>query len=139
VRLVATFPVAGKGRVTGLRQAPEKGTLSPRLKAAIGWVAAREDRAWYALAVARDRLRAVGLTDDQIFALDGDQNDLPDRERAALAVVRKLAVSGAVVTDADIEGLRKVFTDREVAEVVHHTCNAAFFDRLTEAANLPLD
>jgi hypothetical protein len=44
-----------------------------------------------------------------------------------------------IVADADIEGLRKVYSDREVAEIVFHTCNAAFFDRITEAANLPLD
>jgi alkylhydroperoxidase family enzyme len=139
VRLLATFPKASRGRVAGLTAAAEKGTLSPRLKAAIAWAAAREDRAWYALAVARDRLKALGLTEDQVFALDAERNDLPERERRAVAFARKLTVGPSTVTDADVEALRKVFTDREVAEVVHHTCNAAFFNRLTEAANLPLD
>jgi hypothetical protein len=39
----------------------------------------------------------------------------------------------------DVEGLRTVFSDHGVAEVVYQACDAAFFDRLTEAANLPLD
>jgi alkylhydroperoxidase family enzyme len=139
VRLLAVFPKASKGRAANLKAAMDKGNLNPRLKAAIAWAAAREDRAWYALAVARDRLKAAGLTDDQIFALDGDTNDLPARERQAVAFARKLTVAPATVTDLDVEGLRKVFTDHEVAEVVYHTCNAAFFDRATEAARLPLD
>ncbi|MDB5313346.1 MAG: Carboxymuconolactone decarboxylase family protein [Gemmataceae bacterium] len=138
-QLLATFPKASRGRVAGLKTAAEKGTLSPRLKAAIAWATAREDRAWYALAVARERLKAVGLSDDQIFALDGEKNDLPERERQAVAFARKLTVAPAYVTDTDVEGLRKVFTDKEVAEIVYHTCNAAFFDRVTEAASLPLD
>jgi alkylhydroperoxidase family enzyme len=139
VRLLATFPRAGKSRVTGLTAAAAKGCLSPRLKAAIAWAAAREDRAWYALAVARDRLKALGLSDDEVFALDTDTNVLPARERLAVAFARKLTVGPSTVTDADVEAVRKVFTDREVAEVVYHTCNAAFFDRLTETADLPLD
>jgi alkylhydroperoxidase family enzyme len=138
VKLLATFPKAGKARVDGVRACVEKGSLSPKLKAAVAWAAAREDRAWYALAVARERLKALGLSDDQIFALDrGD--GLTPAEAKAVAFARKLAVAPATVTDADVEGLRGPFTDHEVAEIVHHACTAAFFDRLTEAAKLPLD
>ena len=43
------------------------------------------------------------------------------------------------VTDAMVERCRKSFKDAEVAEIVYHTCNAAFFDRLTEVARLPLE
>ncbi len=138
-RLLATFPKAGKARAEGVRAAAAKGALSPRLRAEIAWAAARADRAWYALAVARDRLRAVGFTDDQVFALDGDGKDLPEAERAAVAFARKLTAAPATVTDADVEGLRRLLTDKQVAEVVHQVCTAAFFDRVTEAAGLPLD
>ncbi|HYH67236.1 MAG TPA: hypothetical protein VD866_21245, partial [Urbifossiella sp.] len=138
-KLLAVFPNSTKGRAAGLKVATEGGKLSPRLKAGIAWVAAREDRAWYALAVARDRLKATGLTDDQVFGLDADAAALPEKERKALAFARKLSAAPATVTDADVEALRKEFTDFEVAEVVHHVCNAAFFDRVTESARLPLD
>ena len=43
------------------------------------------------------------------------------------------------VTDDDFAGLRKSFSDVQVAEVVHRICEAAFFDRVTEAAQLPLE
>lgn len=138
-KLLAVFPGSMKGRAAGLKAGMEGGKLSPRLKAGVAWVAAREDRAWYALAVARDRLKATGMTDDQIFALDGDATVLPEKERRALAFARKLSAAPATVTDADVEALRKEFTDFEVAELVHHVCNAAFFDRVTETARLPLD
>ena len=39
----------------------------------------------------------------------------------------------------DIEGLRKHYPDQEVAEIVYHVTQAAFFDRLTEAAGLRLE
>ena len=85
VRLLATFPKSAKGRVDGIKAAAEKGTLNPRLKAEIAWASARTDRAWYALAVARDRLKGVGFTEDQMFALDGESTDLPVAERSVVA------------------------------------------------------
>ena len=89
--------------------------------------------------MARDRLKAAGLTDDQVFGLDGDAAALPEKERRRWRSPGSCPPRPATVTDTDVEALRKEFTDFEVAEVVHHVCNAAFFDRATEAARLPLD
>lgn len=136
---LATFPRSSKGRVAGIKAGMEKGTLSPKLSAEIAWVAARNDRAWYALAIARDRLKKAGLTEDQIFELDGDRKQLPEAEQAALALVETLAVAPWKVTDEMVERCRKSFKDGQVGEIFHHTCNAAFFDRVTEVAKLPFD
>jgi alkylhydroperoxidase family enzyme len=137
--LLATFPKAMKGRVAGLKAGMEKGNLSPKLKAQIAWVAARNDRAWYALAVARDRLAKAGVSGADVWKLDGDRADLTEAERAALALVEVLTVAPWRVTDGTVERCRKSFKDTEVAEIVHHACNAAFFDRVTETARLPFD
>jgi alkylhydroperoxidase family enzyme len=139
VRLLASFPKAGKAWVAQTDHARTKGRLAPKLRAEIAWVAARNDRAWYALGDAKRRLLALGLDDDAIYALDGPGGSVTPAERAALALARKLTVDPALITDADIEGLRKLFPDREVAEVVYHVTQAAFFDRLTEAAGLRLE
>ncbi len=64
---------------------------------------------------------------------------MPRPERAALALACKLTVEPALITDADIERLRKLYPDQEVAEIVYHVTQAAFFDRLTEAAGLRLE
>lgn len=139
VRLLAAFPRSSATRVGGFKNAAEKGLLPARVQAEIAWTSARVDRAWYALGTAQARLKALGFTDDQIFALDGDGKDLPESERAAIAFARKLSMAPATVSDADVEGLRKLFKDKEVAEIVHGVCNAAFFNRVTEAAQLPLE
>ena len=128
-----------RGRVAGLKAGMEKGTLSQKLSAELAWVAARNDRAWYALAIARERLKKAGLTDDQIFALDGDRKQLPESEQAALVLVVTLTVAPWKVTDEMVERCRKSFKDGEVGEIFHHACNAAFFDRVTEVARIPFD
>ncbi|MCS7017273.1 MAG: hypothetical protein NZM42_14300 [Gemmatales bacterium] len=139
VRLLAHFPKAGPARVISLRAAAEKGALSPRLKAQIAWIAAREDRAWYALGHAKARLKTLGLDEQEIHTFDKDSTKLSPAERSAFALVRKLALSPALVTDSDVAELRTHFKDQEVAELIYHVCNAAFFNRLTEAAGLQLE
>jgi hypothetical protein len=139
VRLLARFPQSGVPRAASLRTAEEKGVLSPVLKGRIAWVAARHDRAWYALGQAQRQLRALGQSDDAIFALDGDGASLPVADREALAFVRKLTVAPQRITDDDIAHLREHYADAAVAEIVYRVTNAAFLNRVTEAAALPLE
>ena len=133
------FPKAGKAWVSQTYYSQTKGRLSPMLKAQIAYVAARNDRAWYALGHAQERLTELGLSEDAITALDHPNDSTPAPQRAALALARKLTVDPALITDADIEGLRKLYSDHEVAEIVYQVTQAAFFDRLTEAAGLRLE
>jgi alkylhydroperoxidase family enzyme len=137
--LLANFPKSMKGRVTGLRNAMDKGNLSAKLKGQIAWVAARHDRAWYALSVAREQLAKAGVSEGDIWKLDGDRKHLTEGEQAALTLAETLTVAPWAVTDEMVERCRKHFKDAEVAEIVYRACNAAFFDRVTEVARLPLD
>jgi alkylhydroperoxidase family enzyme len=136
VRLLANFPKGGKAWVAQTYHSQTKGRLSPKLKAEIAYVAARNDRAWYALGHARERLKELGIDED---AIDHPTESIPQGERAVFAVARKITVDPALITDADIAGLRKHYSDYEVAEIVYHATQAAFFDRLTEAAGLRLE
>jgi alkylhydroperoxidase family enzyme len=139
VRLLADFPKGGKAWVAQTHSSETKGRLAPGLKAEIAYVAARNDRAWYALGHAIRRLKDLGLDDAAIDALDRPGDSTPQPERMALALARKITVDPALITDADIEGLRQHYSDHEVAEIVYHATQAAFFDRLTEAAGLRLE
>jgi alkylhydroperoxidase family enzyme len=139
VRLLANFPKAGIGRVVSLRLAEQKGSLSPRLKAQIAWIAARHDRAWYALGQAKCRLQSLGISDDEIYRLDSSWDSYSPAERTVFSLARKLTVHPHSVGDEDIAALRKLYSDRQVAELVYQLCNAAFFDRLTEACGLQLE
>jgi alkylhydroperoxidase family enzyme len=136
IRLLAHFPGVGADRAEILRAVERDGTLDPLLRARACWVAARHDRAWYALEHSRRRLRDLGQSDDEIFALDESPDRLPQADRLALAFARLLTVDPALVTDADVARLREHFSDHQVAELIAVVAEAAFFNRLTEAAGL---
>jgi alkylhydroperoxidase family enzyme len=139
VRLLANFPKAGPPKILGLRAAEEKGTLDKRLRAKVWWIAARQDRAWYALGQARARLLHLKVSEKEIWSLDGAWDGCSAGERAAFSLARKVTATPHKITDDDIAVLRKHYSDGEVAELVYQLCTAAFFDRLTEAAGLQLE
>ena len=141
VRLLANFPKAGAARIVMHLASEEKGHLDAPLRARIAYLAARHDRAWYAVDQAAKRLHALGQTDEQIAALADPATapSLTPADRAALAFAVKLTVSPAAITDNDIEGLRKSYDDKQVAEIVHLVTEAAFFDRVTETAGLRIE
>lgn len=139
VRLLAHFPGQGKARILSQRTAEEKGDLTPLLKAQVAWIVARQDRAWYAAARAKARLKELGQTDDQVYRLDGDWSAYTPAERALFAVARKLAASPMVLTDADVAEALKRTGPREVVQLVSYVTTCASFDRITEAAGLRAD
>lgn len=139
IRLLGNFPKGGKSLAGSIYRAQTKGKLTPLLKAKIAWVGARNDRAWYALGHAKRRLNELGLTDDQIFTGDPTELASTPAEQAALALVRKITVDPALVSDTDVAAVRKHFSDSETAEVVYLATQAAAFDRVTEAAGLRLE
>jgi alkylhydroperoxidase family enzyme len=139
VRLLANFPKGGQAWIAQTYYSQTKGRLSPKLKAEIAYATARYDRAWYALGHARTRLKDLGLNDDAIDGLDHPGDSITQSERSVMALARKITVDPALITDADIESVRKHYSDHEVAEIVYHVTQAAFFDRLTEAAGLRLE
>ena len=104
----------------------------------IAYTAARHDRAWYALGQAVQRLMNEGLTHEQIIALDNPEDLSDEKDRETLLFARTITVDPAQITDADFAVMRKLFSDKEVAEILYQTTQAAFFNRLTEAANLQL-
>ncbi len=141
VRLLANFPEAGKARILSVTAAasPDKGVLDPTLRAQIAWIAARQDRAWYAAGHARRRLHDLGQSDDAVFALDAPDDRFDAGRKAVFHLAKKLTADPAMVTDADVAAVRGHLGDRETAEVVYFVTVASFFDRVTEAAGLSLE
>jgi alkylhydroperoxidase family enzyme len=136
VRLLATFPRDGVRVISSFRSTEEKGDLKPLLKARVSWIIARQDRAWYAAGLARQTLRALGQSDEQIAALDGDWSGFSPADRALFTVARKLAASPVVLTDEDVAQAVKLVGPRDVVQLVNYTTSRAAFDRITEAAGL---
>jgi alkylhydroperoxidase family enzyme len=139
VRLMANFPREGKNRIAGLRAANETGDLTPELKAQVSWIVARQDRAWYATAESQGRLKRLGVSDEQIYALDGSWEGFSEPQRAMFTVARKLAASPIVLTDNEVSEAIKQTSPREVTQLINYVTGRAFFNRLTEAAGLPVE
>ncbi|MFM2096781.1 MAG: hypothetical protein RIS70_3905 [Planctomycetota bacterium] len=139
-RLLAHYPVAGKRLVAAVLASQQSEELSPALQAKINWVTARQDRAWYLTALAHHELRALGVDETQIHALDGDLSkagSLPDaREQALLVVAKNLASAPIVLTDAEVAMAVEVAGPRAVTQVINYTCYRASLNRITEAAGL---
>jgi alkylhydroperoxidase family enzyme len=139
VLLLANFPREGASRVRSLVAAEQSGDLSAQLKAQVSWIVARQDRAWYATAEARQRLKQLGIPDEQIYALDGSWEGFSPAERSLFTVARKLAASPIVLTDQDVAEAVKANGPREVVQLISYVTGRAYFNRITEAAGLPAD
>ena len=137
-RLLANFPTSARSRIASTTSADTRGELSPVLKAQVSWIIARQDRAWYAAGLAKERLQELGQSQDEIYRLDGDWLDFSPVERAMFTVARKLAASPVVLTDADVDNAVKLVGPRDVVQLISYTANRASFDRITEAAGLQL-
>ena len=109
------------------------------MKAQVSWIVARQDRAWYATGLARQRLKELGQSDDQIYQLDGDWNGCTPTECSLFTLARKLAATPVVLTDAEVEEAVKLAGPRDVVQLISYTTNLASFDRITEAAGLALE
>lgn len=139
LRLLAVFPSEARRMSQSVKSAEEKGDLKPLLKAQVSWIIARQDRAWYATGLAQKRLRELGQTDDQIYSLDGDWKGFSPAERSLFTVARKLAATPVVLTDDDVNEALQQTSPRDVVQLVSYVTTRASFDRVTEAAGLPLD
>jgi hypothetical protein len=139
VRLLANFPVSGKSQISRLRAADERGDLKPLLKAQVSWIIARQDRAWYATGESMRRLKALGLSDEEIYKLDGNWSSYTPTERAMFTVAKNLAASPIVLTDNDVAQAVKLAGPRDVVQLITYVTNRASFNRITEAAGLRLE
>ncbi|MFM7074307.1 MAG: carboxymuconolactone decarboxylase family protein [Planctomycetota bacterium] len=136
VRLLANFPQSAPNRIRSVQLLEFGGDLPPLLKAKTAWVLARQDRAWYALGQARDALRRKGISDDEIYAMDETATPL---ERSLFRVARHLAASPVVLTDDEVADAVQLSGPRIVTQFIQYVTHRASFQRVTEAAGLPLE
>jgi hypothetical protein len=140
VRLLANFPNEGRGRLPSLvSRERQTGDLTELQKAQFNWIIARQDRAWYAVGQAYKKLASLGQTEDQIFALDGDWKSFNEGDQSLFTFAQHLAASPIALTDEDVALALKLTGPRNVVQTINHVASCAYFDRVTEAAGLPLE
>lgn len=140
VRLLANFPNEGRGRLPSLiSREKQTGELTELQKAQFNWIIARQDRAWYAVGQAYKKLQSLGQSEDQIFALDGDWNGFSEADQSLFTFAKHLAASPIALTDEDAALALELTGPRTVVQTINHVASCAYFDRITEAAGLPLE
>ncbi len=140
VRLIANFPNEGRGRLPSLAaREKQTGDLTELQKAQLNWIIARQDRAWYAVGQAFHTLKALGQTEDQIFALDGDWKELSAADQALFRFAKNLAASPIASSDEDAAAALQQTSPATVVQTVNHVASCAYFDRVTEAAGLAIE
>ena len=85
------------------------------------------------------RLKGLGFTDAQMAAIDQPEKLSSPADREVVQFAKKITVDPALIDDDDFARMRTLFDDKQVAEIVYLTTQAAFFDRLTEGAALRLE
>ena len=86
--------------------------------------------------MARQKLKSLGQSDDQIFALDGDWGLFSAAERAQFKLAVKLSATPVVLTDADVQAAVKQVGPRDVTQLISYVTTCASFNRITEVAGL---
>jgi alkylhydroperoxidase family enzyme len=83
------------------------------------------------------KLAVAGLPEDDIAALDGDWTEFTPAHRAAFALARKLSYEPSCITDADIAGLGKHFTDLQILEMILSVAGNNALNRWKDGVGVP--
>ena len=140
MKLIANFPNEGGGRLPSLMARDKQtGDLTELQKARLNWILARQDRAWYAVGRAYQSLLALGQSENQIFALDGNWEALSESDRSLFTFAKHLGASPIAATDEDAAAALSQNNPAVVVQTINHVASCAYFNRVTEAAGLPLE
>jgi alkylhydroperoxidase family enzyme len=146
-----SFLIAGWGGSSARRPAtsppPNTASLLKSLEATPGygfktrlfWVVSRANDCQYCLGHQELKLKRIGMTDDQLAALDCHWDRFPENEQAALKITRKLTLSPHLVNEQDIAELRPHFSDAEIIDVVYTVSRYNAVNRWTASTGIPQD
>jgi hypothetical protein len=107
-----------------------KNPLGPLLYGKIRWVAADANSCTYSRQRAEADLKRAGLSEADLKALTGDRKTLPEAERLALDLARKISRAAYRVTDDEMSALLKHYGPEKVVAIVHTLAHANFQDRI---------
>jgi len=112
-------------------------TLDYGFKTRLFWIASRANNCQYCLGHQESKLLAVGMTDDDLAALDTDWSKFPQAEQAAFALARRLTLEPHRLVDADIDACRPHFTDLQILEMALSVGGNNAINRWKEGVGVP--
>lgn len=118
----------------------EANALVPyELKTQCFWIVSRGNNCHYCLGHQEHKLKAAGLSDNQIAALDRDWQQLDGKTRKAVELARKMTLLPFAMTQQDVQSLRPEFIDPEIIELVYAISRFNSMNRWTDSVGLPQD
>lgn len=112
-------------------------TLDYAFTVQLFWIVSRTNNCQYCLGHQESKLLGAGMTEDEIAALDGDWSEHTPAQRTAYAFARKFTYEPHLLNDADIEGLRKFYTDKQILEMILSMAGNNSINRWKEGAGIP--
>ncbi|MFN9444476.1 MAG: hypothetical protein ACK57Y_00410 [Pirellulaceae bacterium] len=112
-------------------------TLDYGFKTRLFWIASRVNNCQYCLGHQESKLQSVGMTDDQIAALDLDWSQFPPSEQAAFGLARRLTREPHRLVDSDVDACRKDFTDLQILEMILSVAGNNAINRWKEGVGVP--
>lgn len=112
-------------------------TLDYAFKTMLFWIVSRTNNCQYCLGHQEQKLAAAGLTEEQIAALDFDWERYTPAQQAAFAFARKITYEPNKFGDADIDGLRKHYTDMQILEMILSVAGNNSINRWKEGTGVP--
>ncbi len=135
-KAAATPKAAGAGAGLGRNSDPNM-SLDYAFKTELFWIVSRTNNCQYCLGHQESKLLSAGLNEETIAALDGDWSEFNPAQRSAFAFARKLTYEPDHLTDADIDGLRKEYTDLQILEMILSVAGNNAINRWKEGAGIP--
>ena len=139
MRLIRSAPHDGEERLGRLLALESNRDLSPLSKAQLRWLVARQDRAWYVVGHALRELRELGQSDAEIASLDTLSSSENDPDRAIFRLAVTLSASPVMLTDDHVAEAVRLAGPARVTQAIRYVAHLAAFNRVTEAAGLPLE
>lgn len=112
-------------------------SLDYAFKVQLFWIVSRANNCQYCLGHQESKLLGAGMTEDEIAALDGDWSEHTAAQRTAYAFARKFTYEPHLLNDADIDGLRKFYTDKQILEMILSMAGNNSINRWKEGAGIP--
>ncbi|HUG92807.1 MAG TPA: carboxymuconolactone decarboxylase family protein [Planctomycetaceae bacterium] len=133
-----TGRTGGSGFFGGFGRDPDpKMTLDYKFKTQLFWIVSRTNNCQYCLGHQESKLLAAGMTENEIAALDGEWVEFAPAEQAAYAFARKITFEPHLIGDADVERLRRHYTDLQILEMVLSIAGNNAINRWKEGVGVP--
>jgi AhpD family alkylhydroperoxidase len=121
----------------GSREPDPNASLDNKFKVQLFWIVSRANNCQYCLGHQESKLLNAGMKEDEIAALDGDWKEFGPKEQLAYTFARKYTYEPHLLSDADIVGLKKHFTDLQILEMILSMAGNNAINRWKEGVGVP--